>query len=236
MFKRFRMFVGGFYFTHFKKVYKKNNLVIHIPFDQTDYVFRGRFVFNSYEKEEARHLSKYLDPNSKVLELGACLGYVSCLTNKILKDNTKHVVVEANPNLIPSIIQNRQENTCGFHIENVIISKAPVNNFYVHDLIVGGSSKRKTGNKITIKGTGFGELVNKYGFDFDTLIMDIEGGELDLLRNFKNDIGKFDRIFVEVHPFANILTKEEAQECENILSTLGFNIIVRDGNFQIWTK
>jgi len=130
MFKRLRMFVGGLYFTHFKKVYKKNNLVIHIPFDQTDFVFRGRFVFNSYEEEETRHLSQQLSPDAKVLELGACLGYVSCLTNKLLNDNTKHVVLEANPNLIPSILRNKKENSCGFQIENTVISKQPSNDFY----------------------------------------------------------------------------------------------------------
>jgi len=99
-----------------------------------------------------------------------------------------------------------------------------------------GSSKRKTGNKIEVEGTDFTKLSNKYGFEFDTLIMDIEGGELNLLRNFKDDIAKFDNIFMEVHPFANILTQDEAQECEDILSSLGFNILVRDGNFQIWSK
>jgi len=236
MLKKLRMFVGGFYFTHFKKVYKKNNLVIHIPFDLTDYEFRGRFVFNSYEEEEARHLAQHLRPDAGVLELGACLGYVSCLTNQLLNDKTRHVVLEANPNLIPSIERNKMENNAGFHIENVVISKQNTNDFYVHDLIVGGSSKRKTGNKITVTGTDFRKLTKKYGFEFDTLIMDIEGGELDLLRNFKDDIAKFDQIFVELHPFANILTHEEAQECESILSSLGFNLIVGDGNFQIWKK
>lgn len=236
MFKRLRMFVGGFYFKHFKKVYKKNNLVIHVPFDQTDYVFLGRFVFNSYEEEEARYLSQYLRPDSKVLELGACLGYVSCLTNQLLTDKTKHVVLEANPKLIPSILRNKKANSCGFQIENTVISKQNSNDFYIHDLIVGGSSKRKTVHKIAVEGTDFEKLSNKYGFEFDTLIMDIEGGELDLLRNFKEDISKFDTVFVEVHPFANILTQDEAQECEDILSSLGFNVVVRDGNFQIWKK
>lgn len=236
MLKRLRMSVGGFYFTHFKKVYRKNNLVIHVPFDLTDYTFRGRFVFNSYEAEEARHLSKHLKPDAKVLELGACLGYVSCLTNQILNDRSKHVVLEANPNLIPSIERNKEENKSGFHIENVVISKNDTVDFYIHDLIVGGSSKRKTGSRIEVKGVGFDQLARKYGFKFDTLIMDIEGGELDLLRNFKDDISTFESIFVELHPFANILTKEEAKECENILVSLGFTNTIRDGHFQIWTK
>lgn len=236
MFKKARLILGGIYFTYFKKVFKKNGLIIHIPFDQTDYAFRGRFVFETYEEEEARYLSSHLESTSKVLELGACIGYVSCLTNKLLDDNTQHVVLEANPNLIPWITDNKEENSSGFHIENLIISKQTDNDFYVHDLIVGGSSKRTTEHKITVEGTDFASLMNKYGINFDTLIMDIEGGELELFRSFKDDISRFNQIFVELHPFAGILTKEEAQECENILSSLGFSIQVREGNFQIWKK
>lgn len=236
MFKKLKMFLGGVYFTHSKKVYKHNNLVIHVPFDQTDYIFRGRFFFNSYEEEEVRHLAKHLQPDAKVLELGACLGYVSCLTNTLLNDKSKHVVLEANPNLIPSIELNKKENKCSFHVENMVISKSDANDFYMHKLIVGGSSKRKTGNKITVKGIDFNTLILKYGFNFDTLIMDIEGGELDLLRNFQDDISRFKKIFVELHPFANILTQQESQECEEILTSLGFKISIRDGNFQIWEQ
>lgn len=236
MFKKLKMFLGGVYFTHFNKVYKRNNLVIHVPFDKTDYVFRGRFTFNSYEREEVRYLAKHLHPDSKVLELGACLGYVSCLTNRLLNDKTKHVVLEANPSLIPSIELNKKENKCSFQVENMIISTSDENDFYVHELIVGGSSKRKTKNKIIVQGTNFNKLKVKYGFDFDILIMDIEGGELDLLRSFKDDICKFNKIFVELHPYANILTHKEAQECERILTSLGFKIRVRDGHFQIWER
>jgi len=230
------MYLGGIYFTYFKKVYKNKGITIHVPFELTDFKFRGRFVFNSYEEEEARHLSNHLDPLSKVLELGACLGYVSCLTNRRLKDNTQHVVVEANPKLMPWIERNKEQNGCGFHLENVIISKYGDNDFYVHDLIVGGSSKRATEQKIKVKGVDFEHLIGKYDIEFDTLIMDIEGGELELLRNFGDDIRKFEQIFIELHPFANILTKQEAEECENILCSLGFEINVRDGNFQIWKK
>ncbi len=236
MFKKARRFLGGVYFTHFQKVYRNNNLVIHIPFELTDYTFRGRFFFDSYEEEEARYLAKHLNPSSKVLELGSCLGYVSCLTNQLLEDPTQHVVVEANPRLIPWIEKNKTANNSGFHIENVLISKEPNNDFYVHDLIVGGSSKRKTKEKISVPGTTFQGLRDTYDIDFDTLIMDIEGGELELFRNFKDEIGLFRQIFVELHPFANILTNAESQECEDILASLGFAIVVRDGNFQIWEK
>ena len=235
-FKNIKYTLSGIFFTIFVKKYKKDGVILHVPFDMTDFRFRGRFILNKYEVEEAEHLYKYLPKDAKVLELGSCLGYVSCLINKKLKNKTDHVALEANPNLIPWIEKNRATNACSYSIENSIISKQEENTFYIHDLIVGGSTKRKTPNKVTIKGVTIEFLEKKHNIEFDTLVMDIEGGELGLLKDFQDRISKFQRIFMEVHPFANILTKEEAKECEDILLKLGFTLLVRDGYFQIWKK
>jgi len=152
------LYAAGLYFTLFKKVFKKNGLTIHVPFHLTNIAFRGRFLRNKYEKEEATHLARYLSPGDKVLELGSCLGYVSCLTNRILDHREQHVVLEANPNLIGWIEKNRVENDGRFAIENGIISHEEKNEFYIHDLIVGGSTRRKTGHKIEVRGTSFPAL------------------------------------------------------------------------------
>ena len=230
------LYLAGIYFTLFKKAFKKNGLTIHVPFDLTDIAFRGRFLQDKYEKEESTHLSNYLSPSDRVLELGSCLGYVSCLTNKVLDDKKQHLVLEANPHLIDWIEKNKQENNCHFEIEHCIISNKKKNEFYIHDLIVGGSTKRATVHSIEVDGTTFSDLEVKHGIDFNTLIMDIEGGELELFREHRNEIAKFQKIFYEVHPFANILTNEEARECELILTEIGFELLLRDGNFQIWEK
>lgn len=231
-----RLFFAGIYFTYFTKVYRTQGVVLNVPFEMTDFKFRGRFILNRYEREESKHLGNYLSPNAKVLELGSCLGFISCLTNKLIKDKDKHVVMEANPRLIEWIEKNKQENGCQFKIEHSIISSNAKNEFYIHDLIVGGSTKRATPHKVVVEGMSFSDLRKKYGIEFDTLILDIEGGELDLLRNHQADIADFDKIFIEIHPFSNILTKAEAAECEDILKKIGFNNILKDGNFQIWDK
>ena len=234
--KTVRFYFAGIYFTYFTKVYRKNDIVLNIPIELTDFKFRGRFPLDEYEKEEREYLPKYLSANAKVLELGSCLGYISCITNKILKEKDKHVVLEANSNLIEWIEKNRDANGCGFAVENSIISHHEKNEFYIHKLIVGGSTKRETPNRVEVKGVSFSSLKKKYGVNFDTLIMDIEGGELELFREHKDSISDFNKIFFEVHPFANILTKSEAKECEDILTSIGFNNVLKDGNFQIWEK
>ena len=226
--------LAGIYFTFIKKVYKNFGVTLHVPKQLTDYKFRGRFTLDKYETEESNYLPKHLSSNAKVLELGACLGYVSCLTNNLLKAPDQHVVLEANPNLIEWLEKNKKENGCKFKIENSIISTSVKNTFYIHDLIVGGSTKRATGTHVDVQGLSFEDISKKHNIDFDTLIMDIEGGELDLFRNFKNDLKKFQMIFMEIHPFNNILTIEEGLECEQILLECEFMKILVDGNFQIW--
>lgn len=231
-----KLFFGGIYFTYFTKVYRKNDITLNVPFELTNFKFRGRFVFDLYEKEESEHLEKHLSPDAKVLELGSCLGFISCLVNKHLKNKEQHVVLEANPNLIKWINKNKEENECAFAVENCIISHQEKNEFFIHKLIVGGSTKRETPNRVEVKGVSFEDLQRKYRINFDTLIMDIEGGELDILRNHIEGIRGFKKIFFEVHPFSNILTKSEAQECEDILTAEGFKNILKDKNFQVWEK
>jgi len=231
-----KLFFGGIYFTYFSKVYRKNDIILNVPFEMTNLKFRGRFTFDLYEREESEHLETHLSPDAKVLELGACLGFISCLVNKQLKNKDKHVVLEANPNLIKWINKNKEENECEFAVENCIISHQEKNEFFIHKLIVGGSTKRETPNRVEVKGVSFEDLQKKYGVNFDTLIMDIEGGELDILRNHINGIRSFKKIFFEVHPFSNILTQSEAQECEDILIAEGFENVLKDRNFQVWEK
>lgn len=231
-----KLFLAGLYFIIFKRTYDNQGVKIHVPFYLTDFKFRERFILNQYEVEEAKYLDEYLPNDAKVLELGGCIGYVSCLINKILTDKTQQVTLEANPKLISWIKKNRDQNSCSYFVENSIISHKKENIFYFHNLIVGGSTKRKTANKITVKGVDIDFLKEKYNIEFDTLVMDIEGGELDLIKNFKESLSNFKRIFLEVHPFANILTEEEAKTCENILESIGFYLLLRDGNFQIWNK
>jgi predicted O-methyltransferase YrrM len=49
-----------------------------------------------------------LRPEERVLELGGCLGVVSCSINTLLRDPSRHVVVEANPKLLAYLYENRR--------------------------------------------------------------------------------------------------------------------------------
>lgn len=231
-----KLYLAGAYFTLFEKTYKVEGLDLLIPFELTDLKFRGQFPIDFYEKQERRYLKQYLPKNATVLELGACLGVVSCLTNRLLDHPERHVVVEANPNVIPVIEENKRRNHCGFQIEHCMVSGQPTNEFYIGKTILMSSNRRQSATKISIVGKTVADLEREHGLKFDALVMDIEGGELDFLRENRAWLKNLNLIFMEVHPHKDILTKEEVAECLTILEAAGFAKEVDESNFWILVR
>lgn len=231
-----KLYLAGTYFTLFEKTYKVEGLDLVIPFDLTDIKFRGQFPIDFYEKQERRYLKKYLPTNAAVLELGACLGVVSCLTNRLLDQPERHVVVEANPNVVPVIEENKRRNQCSFHIEHCMISSRPTNEFFLGNSILMSSNRRQSATKISIAGKTVADLEREHGLKFDALVMDIEGGELDFLRENREWLKNLRVIFMEVHPHPEILSSEEVKECQAILEAAGFEKTVDETNFWVLTN
>jgi len=223
----------GFLFEVLNKQYRTSGLRFEIPNNLISRSFKTRFFFDTYEIEERKYLDKFLDPDDKVLELGGCIGVVSCFVNRILNHSQGHVVVEANPNLIPWLNKNRELNHCSFEVENCVISDQKMNEFYLHDLIVGGSPYRHTSEKIQVQGKTIDEIEASYETRFDTLIMDIEGGELNFLRNNTDFISRIEKVFVEIHGF---LPVQDRQECRDILKAHSFEKRITERGFELWQK
>ncbi len=51
-----------------------------------------------------------------MIEFGGAMGVVACLTNKRLIHPEKHIVVEANPEILSLLKDNRDRNNCQFTI------------------------------------------------------------------------------------------------------------------------
>ncbi len=231
-----KRFIGGILFDIFFRDYRLANLRFTIPYELTNKTFRGRFLWRTYEEREIKYISKLLNPNSSVLELGGCIGVVTCLANSLLTDKRRYVVAEANPYLIPYLMINKNRNNLGFNIENKVVSKDKKVRFFIHQLIVGGSQIRQTDQSVSIPTTTIQQLEKKYKLKFDTLIMDIEGAEKKFIEEFQTDLEHFKTLFIEFHPFQDMLTKKEIRNSEIILNKLGFQRIVKDEIYQIWRK
>lgn len=195
----------------------------------------GASLFSKYEKHERILVSKYLKKEDLVLELGACIGVVSLTINKILEDKSKQVSVEPNPEMFPYLLENKQRNSGEFTIETCIVSKDKEVNFHVGGAAFLSSSISGKGNKIVVKGKSLEELRKEY-FDFTALIMDIEGGELNFFRSFDLKNTQIRLIVWETHCNPNMLTKEELEECYEILRTQEFKLIEKSGIVEAWIR
>ena len=157
-------------------------------------VLRKRLSDGEWESDEAKYLS-LIPSDSTVLELGACIGYISCLTNLLLQNKHNHVVLEANKNLITCLHRNRELNHCLFHIENCILTDDPnrkQTSFYIDRRSILGSSqiplsKSRIKDVQEIQTKTIEKLESYYNLKFDALICDIEGGEYDLFSKVIND-------------------------------------------------
>ncbi len=205
-----------------------------IPKDQTSRAYRGCFLNGSYEAEERELVREFVRPTDFVLELGACLGVVSCITNKILADKTKHVVVEGNPFCLPTLHRNRELNQCGFVIENCAVSNQLDATFYLHPIyIVGGTTQRESSRPVRVPVCSLTELDARHG-PFSVLIMDIEGAELEIFSASQEQLKSYRLVVVELHDWA--IGAESVKGCREILTAAGLHFQKRAGITEAWQR
>jgi FkbM family methyltransferase len=227
-------FVEGLVFDCFVRRFRANGCEFEIPRHLTPTAFRAGFLTNAYEAEERELIRKFIRKDDSVLEVGACLGIVSCVTNKLLHDNTRHVVVEGNPFCIPAIHRNREINQCGFLVENCALSSQRDVTFYLHPIyIVGGTTQRKSSRPICVPGRALEELDARYG-PFSALVMDIEGTELDALEPAMEILKKYRVVIIELHEWA--IGAENVERCREILRRAGLHFKQRAGITEAWQR
>ena len=84
----------------FLGIYRYHNFLFKAPPDMG-----LRIKQESYEREEIdmilSEIPHTIFKDLNILEIGGCLGVVSVISNDVLKHKENHVVIEANPELIP---------------------------------------------------------------------------------------------------------------------------------------
>lgn len=224
-----------------------NGVILNIPNRYVNNNLMNRFEKHNYEKDEL-NLIKYLNKDDNVLELGSCLGYLSVLVSKKVKNI---ISIEANPELSNSLELTKKSNDCqNLHFINTIVDKDNVDKeMFTYDLIVAGSADRddkhnpdyndkwnKNIKKYNIKTTNIETLEHDYSIHFNTLLIDIEGGELNFFMQYKDYIrNNIKKIIIELH---GRLMKDENfdQKCLDILKDCGFSIISKNGGSYFLNK
>jgi FkbM family methyltransferase len=184
---------------------------------------KSLFLLGGYERAEREILKKYLNRSHPVIELGGSVGVVACVTNKLLADRSKHVVVEANPDLIGVLTENRDRNRCLFTILNRALAYGGSQTIFYRDVagFLGSSVQVKTERPVQVPTVSLRRIIDEFGFDTCTLVCDIEGGEMELVRHesqvLQDHVGM---IIVEIHGWR--VGHDLAEETIRTLERIGF--------------
>jgi len=155
-------------------------------------ILRGK-----YEINERRALS-WIDPSLPLVECGAGLGIVACLANRRLKNPTHHVLVEANPALLPVLARHRALNGCQFEVLNCAVGYGrATTEFFVCRNPLASSRERPSPRRIEVPTVTLNELLKPY--ESATVICDIEGSEVELVAQETLAWAKIRTLVLEVH-------------------------------------
>ena len=216
-------------------VFRADGCRFYIPRKMSTIGWRGVCCWlGEYEADERQLVRQFVRPEDRVIELGACLGVVSCVTNQLLRDRSRHLVVEANPLLIPWLFRNREANHSGFLVEHCAVGKPPEVTFYLPSIaVVDGSAKRESARAVRLPSRSLPELHERYG-PFDTLVADVEGSEIDVLEGSAAVLQTYRLAIIEFH--ASIIGETQVARCREILTNSGLRLVGRAGLTEAWQR
>ncbi|MFW2543270.1 FkbM family methyltransferase [Primorskyibacter sp. 2E107] len=196
-----------------------------------------RIADSRYEREEIAGALAVIGPNDRVLELGAGLGIVGA----VIAANARPEAIlsfEANPALIPHIRRLYAANALESRItlRNAVLLSTPDAPehipFYVRNSFLGSSlidhEARET-RAVSVNVERFDVVRDQ--FRPTVLVIDIEGGELALLRDA--DLSGIRAVVIEFHP--TVYGTEGAKTCKDILRRNGFRQVDAVSTRFVWT-
>lgn len=190
-----------------------------------------------YEGQEIKGALHVVQASDRVLEVGAGIGVVSGVVALNAKPE-KVLSFEANPALVPTIQMLHKINGLEGRVElrNQVLyageGRPETMRFYVHESYLGSSlieRKGRSAQSVDVPTAAMEEVIAE--LNPTVLIMDIEGGELELLRHA--DLGQFRAVVLEFHPEAYGV--EGMRECKAILTEAGFQRVEEKSTRTVWT-
>ncbi len=198
---------------------------VRIPYDSSIITqkIKRSITKGRYERDEVTGTPKFIKSDDRVIELGSGIGFISSFIATQLGVNNM-MCVEADPNLCEFISRVHKENGIqNAQIRNVVAlndaGDAGSIPFYVRDPF--WSSSLDPGEEyvkaVDVPTVRLSELIK--GFEANTLIVDIEGGERDLFSPL--DLTGIDKIFLEIH--TRKIKRIGIKMCFDALSAAGFS-------------
>lgn len=185
---------------------------------------RSVILSGNYELPEVQLISGFIDCDDRILEIGSALGFVGLHCRKII-GVTDVICVEPNPQTLIYLQRNYELNG----IVPTVVSAAlaacdgPLK-FYVSDMFwcdaLDVRDDVSNSTEIDVLGLTFDSIIKKTNSVFNTLIIDIEGGERYLpLDKIPPSV---DKILIELHP--EVIGNRSSYVILETLVRLGFDI------------
>ena len=203
----FRDLVRQWRLSKYTKKYGQNfkfgDLSISIPND-TAFAIKYALIRNKYEMAEKKMISKYITSHMPVIEFGGSLGIISKFIATKLENDTKHIIVEANPNIIDICKKNattegRRNST--FVLNNAIAYGSNTAKFLISDNVVCSRIVEDGSHNLEVEVTNLSKIVKMYIDENNyTLIMDIEGEEMNVFKNDTSILKNCSIAIIELHP------------------------------------
>lgn len=187
----------------------------HISTDILEYIYLG-----SYETYELHLVELNLCQDDVVMEIGAGIGLISSYCAHKIGSN-RVFAYEANPELESPIYNTYSLNNISPHLEiSLIGNQEGKQTFYIEPSFWRSSTRPTThqAKAIDIPVKSFNKEIKKINPSF--LIIDIEGGEYELLKYA--DFYNVRKIMIELHP--NLLNSEQIDFVKSKLNQAGFKI------------
>lgn len=159
---------------------------------------KGFLENSTYESQEIQILIQTLNKEDRVLELGAGLGLLSAYCAKVIGDDNI-LSYEANPLMIPQIKNNYKRNGVSPKIRNAVVGcDNRERTFFLEEHFWSSSTlqRSKDAQAIKVDGVNIDDVISEFSPNF--LIIDIEGGEIDIV--FSMNFETVNKVIMEIHP------------------------------------
>ncbi len=198
---------------------------------------KSALLGDRYERDEREMIKTFMSPALPVIELGGSYGVVSFTIRRCLMPDQRLVVVEANPAIVP--ICRANVTLAGAEDKTTVVQAALAyggtkvrfkvsDNVHTSGLVFDGS----TGPDIVdVPSVALQSLRDAYGITSPyTLVCDIEGAELLMLRHDAQALADCSLIIMETHPYVYPDMGGTLDEVLGHLARMGFAIFNKRAN------
>lgn len=211
------------------KIVEIEGVKLQIP-DIASPIIRAAIYEGSYEEQELKIVKSKLKKDDIVMEVGTGLGLLSSYCAKKI-GSQKVFTFEANPLLEQPIRDNYALNQVAPHLEMALVGKGVgERDFFIGDNFWSSSifNKPQGAKPVKLPVVSFNEKITQINPTF--LIIDIEGGEVELLEyaNFHN----VKKLLIEIHSWVLSIAQIEFVHLQ--LSQAGFQLILNSNREEFY--